>query len=238
MIRKVAIAVLGLTIRAATTQPLLAQQVSSLFQETKTEHVSLAPGGTIRIENSFGELNIEGWNQPEVEITVIKKLPYDYEASKSAKDLSVVTVTTERKSDKEVWIATNIATHDSLLSSVARTKTEVWVEYQIHAPRDSKLVIRHDHGTVHVNNMAADIDADSGAGDMVVIIPDPESHSIDAKTTVGPIASDFGKTHKKHFVGREMVTGGTTVSSLVRLRMGRGGITLKTLQKEAYTSDQ
>ena len=89
-----------------------------------------------------------------------------------------------------------------------------------------------------VNNMAADIDAGSSAGDLVVIIPDPESHSVDAKTTFGIIASDFGQTQKKRIVGRTLVSGNPTASTQIRLRMGRGGITLKTLSKEGYTAEE
>src|SRR5262249_5690863 len=111
MMRKIMLMVLWLIVRGLMTQPAFAQHVSPLTQETKTERVTLAPGGVIRIDGSYGELNIEGWNQPDVEITVIKTLPYDYKQSKAKKDLNVVTVTIEKRSDKELAIVTSIATH-------------------------------------------------------------------------------------------------------------------------------
>ena len=220
-------------------QPLFAQRVSSLIQETNTEHFTLAPNATIRLNNSFGDINIEGWNQPEVEITVIKTLPYDTDKSKSDKDLKVVKVVTDRKSDNELLISTTIATHDSLFSSVARAKTDVQLEYQIHAPRDSKLVIHHGDGSVIVNNILGNIDANSSGGDIVVMVPDPESRLVDARTRFGPIASDFsGATHRKHLIGQSLVSGKSSDSPFIHLRMGYGGITVKTLPKEAYTADQ
>jgi hypothetical protein len=235
--RKVMIIVLGLCVCGLLTPPLFAQQVTPLLQETRTETVTLAPGAMIRLDDSYGELNIEGWTRPDVEITVIKTLPYDSKESKAKKDLNVVQVTLDRKSDNELVIATRIANHDGLLSSVAKTKTDVWVVYQIRAPRDSKLFIHHGNGSVTVNNMAADIRADASRGDIVVILPDPESHMVDAKTQFGTLASDFGQTRREHFVGRSLVTG-NSASPLVHLRMGYGGITVKSLPKEAYTADQ
>lgn len=238
MIRKIAIIFFGLCVRGMLTPSLFAQQVTPLLQETKTEHVMLAPGALIRLDNSFGELNVEGWNQPDLEITVTKRLPYDSDQSKATKDLSVVQITTEKRSENQVVISTKIANHDGLLSAVARTKTDVWVEYHIYAPRDSKLVIpHHEKGTIQVNNMANDIEADGSTGDIVVILPDPESRRVDAKTQFGTVVSDFGQTRKAHFVGRSLVTG-NSASPLVHLRMRYGGITVKTLPKEAYTVDQ
>jgi Putative adhesin len=236
--RKVLIVVFGLCLRGALVQPLFAQQVSPLLQETKSERFTLAPGALIRFDGSYGELDVEGWDQPAIEITVIKTLPYDTDKSKAKQDLSVVQVTTDRTTEKEVVITTKIATHDGLLSSVKRAKTDVWVEYQIHAPRDSKLVVEHhEKGTIQVNNMAGNIEANSSSGDILVILPDPESRKVDAKTQFGTVVSDFGQTHREHFVGRSLVTG-TSTAALVHLRMGYGGITMKTLPKEAYTADQ
>jgi hypothetical protein len=238
--RKIAVIAFAFAVRGMSVQPLFAQQVSPLYQQTNTEHFALAAGGTIRINDSFGELDIEGWNQPDVEVTVIKTLPYDSKESKSSKDLNAVKVATERKSDQEVVISTTVASHGGWLSSIAKTKTktDVWVEYHIRAPRDSKLMVRHDRGTVQVNNMAAAIDADSGGGDMIVILPDPGTRSVDARTKIGSVVSDFGETHHMHFVGESLVTANGALSPVVRLRMGRGGITVKTLPVEGYTAEK
>jgi hypothetical protein len=237
MTRKLVVIFVWLAVRGAMTQPLFGQLVSPLTQKTSTEHFTLAPGATIQVDGSFGELNIEGWNQPDVEVTVIKTLPYDYEPSKAEKDLNAVQVQTDRKSDAELVISTSIPKHDSLLSSTAKSKTDVLMEYQIHAPTDLKLVIRHGDGSVHINNMSANIEANSSRGDIVVFLPEADP-SIDAKTQFGAIASDFaGDAHRVHLIGRTF-TAGRSSSSLVRLRMGYGGITIKTLPEEAYKDDR
>ena len=47
-------------------------------EKTTTEHVDFAAGGLIRINGSYGDLNVAGWDRPEIEVTVIKLLPYGY----------------------------------------------------------------------------------------------------------------------------------------------------------------
>src|SRR5579859_3181614 len=37
-----------------------------------TDHVDLPPGAVIHIENSFGELSVEAWDEPQAEITVTR----------------------------------------------------------------------------------------------------------------------------------------------------------------------
>src|SRR5580704_17744521 len=39
---------------------------------TKTERFDFPAGGTLRLKNSIGELTVEGWDQPGIEITTIK----------------------------------------------------------------------------------------------------------------------------------------------------------------------
>jgi hypothetical protein len=47
-------------------------------QMTTTKHLSFPPGGSIHVNDSYGDLNIEGWEQPEIEIVAIRSMPYDY----------------------------------------------------------------------------------------------------------------------------------------------------------------
>src|ERR1022692_3460642 len=44
-------------------------------ETTASDHVSFAPGGLIRIDGSYGTLNIEAWDKAEVEVTVTKSRP-------------------------------------------------------------------------------------------------------------------------------------------------------------------
>jgi hypothetical protein len=236
MTRKLSAIILGLSVRALLTPPLFAQQLSTPVQVTNTERMNFAPGGTIRLGDSYGELNIEGWDQPEVEITVIKTSPYDYDESKAIKHVNAVQVMTKRLSENELVISTTLETYDGLLSSTAKTKGDVWIQYQIRAPHNTNLVIHHGNGTVHVTDIAGDIEAHGSRGDIVMMLRDLESYSIDAKTDFGTVVTDHpGNSHRTFFlIGRTFNTGKTPGSHRIYARMGYGGITVKTLQPEAY----
>ena len=55
------------------------------FEVTSTERVNFLPGGTIRLNNSYGYLTVEGWDEPEVEITVTKSTDRFYEPEQKEK---------------------------------------------------------------------------------------------------------------------------------------------------------
>jgi hypothetical protein len=44
-----------------------------------TERVSFAPGGVIHVSHSFGSVTVEGWDRPEVDVTVVKSRERYYE---------------------------------------------------------------------------------------------------------------------------------------------------------------
>src|SRR5579862_6350363 len=79
-------------------------------EATNTQQFSFAPGGTIRLNKSYGDVFIEGWDQPQVEVTVVKSTSY-FEPrmkEKTTRRLATVNVATERKSDTEVVITTTL----------------------------------------------------------------------------------------------------------------------------------
>src|SRR5215471_11888363 len=56
------------TLFALLCPVLLAQR------EARTDRVAFPPGGTLHLSKSIGELTIEGWDEPAVEITTIKSV--------------------------------------------------------------------------------------------------------------------------------------------------------------------
>jgi hypothetical protein len=42
------------------------------FEAASTERANFLPGGTISVNSLYGYLTVEGWDEPEVEITVTK----------------------------------------------------------------------------------------------------------------------------------------------------------------------
>ena len=198
------------------------------FEATNTERVPFAPGGTIRLKNSYGYLTVEGWDEPEVEIIVIKSTDSFYEPSqqqRAEQPFAEVRVVTERLSDKELAISTVIPARHRLLPNAVHGVT---VEYRMHVPRDSRLIVHHDHGYVWVSDMTGDLEVRSHTGDMIVMLPEPGPYSIDARTRMGSVSSDFTGENLSRFsqllVGSHFDRASQTPSRRIYLRMGRGSI--------------
>jgi len=198
------------------------------FAVTNTERVPCAPGGTIRLNNSYGYLTVEGWDDPEVEITVINSTDSPYEPSQQQRGeqpFGRVRVVAERRSDKDLVISTIVPERHRLLP---KAKHRVTVEYRIRVPRDSRLIVHHGNGYVWVSDVTGDLDVRSHTGDMIVMLPDLSPYSIDARTRMGSVSSDFtGKSMNRvsqFLVGSHFDYASQTPKRRIYLRMGRGSI--------------
>ena len=213
------------------------------FEVTTTERVNFQPGGAIRLENSYGYLTVEAWDEPEVEIVVTKSTDRFLEPEQkehAQKAFEQIRVVSDRRSDKELVISTTLPDRHGFPYSILpsrqiiftmpkKTTLGVTVDCTVHVPRDSRLVVHQDHGYVWVSDVAGDIEVRSHTGDMIVLLPDPGPYSIDARTRLGSVSSDTaGSGHKQFLVGTQFVHARQAPSRRIFLRMGRGSITIKT----------
>jgi hypothetical protein len=207
-----------LVILFAACLPLLATPPLPRVESVTTEKADFAPGGTVKIEGSAGELNIEGWDQPSVEVTVTR-YTWDANAARAKRSLNRVQIAKPVVSGTELSIVT---THKKSLG--------VHVNYNIRVPRDSKLIIRHDTGDVVVYDVGGDIDATAKAGGILLQLPASGKYSIDAKNKFGgDIYSDYdGKTHYTWvFMGDKLESDAPAPAHHLRLRVRFGGITIQ-----------
>jgi len=235
MVHKLALA-LALTL----TLPLFADEVlKPPAQVTNTDHFDFAPGGTIRVDGSYGDLYVEGWDQPEVEITVKKFMPYNFDPAhpeRSAAHLEAVKVVTERPSPAELAISTRLPSRKTRLLPPfsSTTNGEVMLEVQIYVPRNSKLAIHHSVGTVAVRDVTGDIQASCHRGDIVLWLSPSGTYAIDAKNRLGKVSSDFpGASRSEFLVGQKFDGANSSATQKLYLRMGFGGITLKPIPPES-----
>jgi len=210
---------------------------------TEVQRLAFAPGGAIRVENSYGYLTVEAWDEPAVELTVTKTFGrfHDDGAPANAESrMAAVRVTAESRSEREIVVTTATPVRRGAASSVV----DLWGEISgrpsprnspmgvetdcvLRAPRDSRLTIRHDHGYVRVSGFSGAIDIQSHTGDIMVMLPEAGSYSIDAHTGLGSVTSDFaGRGIKQYVAGTKFVSPGAASARSIRLRMGRGDITI------------
>jgi hypothetical protein len=229
-----------------TALPALAEDLTKKPAQvtvTTTEQVNLAPGAMIRVEDSIGYMNVQGWDQPEVEITVTKSMPFDYklkQPEEAEKHLDSVKIGTERKSDTELVISTTLPRRHGVMKPILPRKTsaDVRVEYEIHAPRDSKLVIHHGVGSVLVIDMEGNIEASGARGDIMLMLRDSGSYAIDAKSKFGTVISDFEGATKlnRYRIGERYATPDSAAARRIHLRMGFGGITINAVPPEVFAA--
>jgi hypothetical protein len=202
-------------------------------QVSSTERVSFAPGGTIRFNNSFGDLYVEGWDQPQVEMTLIKSFE-DYQPPKNgAEHLERMRFTTEHPSASELAIVTTIPSR-SFFRHPFGGKGDVTVRYELRVPSDSHLVIHHGGGNILVVNVTGGIEATNREGDIVLMLPTPGPYAIDARSKMGTVISDFaGKAHVRYFIGERFAGEDANSPRKIFLRVGFGGITIKEVPPEA-----
>lgn len=225
MTRRFAVGLFGLSLFAAGPLRQRPQVVTN-------EHANLAPGGTVRIENSYGDVSVEGWDRPEVDLTVIRSqtgLYGEQESARLTQNLQKVHVKLESKSAGELAISTEFPSKSGLFFAPLPPKTRVGVEmeYRLRVPRDAHLVIHHKDGHVLITDVTGEIEATARSGDIVALLPEAGHYAIDAKVKVGTIYSDFGDAkHLDYLLGERFATG---EGRRIYLRTGVGGISIQRL---------
>jgi hypothetical protein len=204
---------------------------------TKTERLDFQSGGTIRINNAHADLNVEGWDRPEVEITVNKSTQGLYtskEAEGARKRLDLIAVKVDRKSPTDLTLSTTFPRRT--LSRLNRGASDLILEYQVHVPRDSHLIVHHGTGAVLITGVNGDMDASVGTGDIVLLIPGSEQYSIDAKAGLGTVDSDFGASAGHRLAGRQLAFAPASPKHKAVLRVGVGGISVKEMPTDGKSS--
>jgi hypothetical protein len=205
---------------------LLAEnRVPEKVQVSNTERSDFPPGGTLHLRNSIGELTIEGWDQPGLEINTIKSSKYAMEGQerdKANKILDNVKITTERKGD-EVTVSTSFPEHGKF-ARLFVGRTDFDLEYRIKVPRNARLVIDHDIGEIHIDNVGGEIHATDYMGEITVRVPDGQ-YAIDAISKLGAVESDFpGNERGTKFFGHTFLESAPTPVQKMFLRIRYGDI--------------
>jgi hypothetical protein len=220
----------------ATIGPLAAvDQVKQTVQVAKTEHVDFPSGGTVTLKNSIGEVAIEAWDQPGVEITTVKSTKAEYtsaEREKASHDLDRVKIGVERKAN-ELVIRTDFPKHPTLPpTSIFGVATHFDLDYLIKVPPDTRLVVDQDIGNVYVDEVVGDVHATTHQGAITLRLPDEAKYAIDAKSDLGAVNSDFPGTTKDRlwFLGHKF-TQTSQASHKLYLRAGFGDIVILKVRK-------
>ena len=199
---------------------------SSRQTVTNTERISVAAPGTIRFENSFGEIDIEGWDQPEIEVTTTKWTDDGYAKvpPSVAQRLESVRITTKRDGN-DVVISTAYPARNLFTHPWSR-RGDVQLAYRIKAPRGSRLAVDHNHGGMNIVGMTGDIRATVISGEITLTLAEGP-YAIDAKCDLGNVYSDFEGTGRRRLVfGEQFGSKREQPTRNIYLRMRFGDIVI------------
>jgi hypothetical protein len=196
-----------------------------------TERFNVSAAGTIRVDNSFGEVDIDGWDRPEVEVTTVRAAERFYDPKdrgRAQQRLDSVQITSQQQAN-DVTISTAYPARNGVLHPLSR-RSDVEITYKIHAPRASKLVIRHNRGGLNVYDIDGDIHATVINGQITLTLPAAGQYAIDAQCTIGDVHSDFeGRERRRQILGQEFNHPGAAPTANLYLRVRFGDIIIQKL---------
>ena len=194
-----------------------------------TEQADLAAGGTVNIVGSMGELNVEGWDKPTVEIEV-NRYTWSDKPEKAKARLA------------EIQVKKSISGNELTITTMHKRFTGAHVDYRIRIPRNAKLVVHQGMGAVTLYDLASDIDVNAKWGDIVVMLPEPARYEIEAKSKFGGVYSDFAAEpkHTTMFLGRRenVEPAGTGDTRHIHLTLDSGTITIQKMSAPALLSSK
>jgi len=198
-------------------------------QVSKTEKLDFPAGGTLRVQNSTGELTIEGWDQPGVEITTTKSsrdVNTSQERERATQELDRVKISTKRNGD-ELDVTTEFPQHRAFpFVTPLDNVTNFDLEYRIKVPRNAKLIVKHEAGDVHIDDVAGNIQVKVVQGLIALRLAGETPRSIDAKSKLGSVNSDFPGNESRHPwpFGHAFAEGTAANSQNLDLKIGFGDI--------------
>jgi hypothetical protein len=218
-----------LLIAIALALPLLADdRYQETLNTTHSDRFDVSAAGEIRLENSFGELDIDGWDRPEVEVTVIRSSQHLYganERTEGQRRLDSVQVAAKQRGN-DVVISTHYPPRNGFMHPLSR-RSDIQIGYRIKAPRGSKLIIDHNSGGVNVSNISGDIHANVINGQITLTLRDDGQYAIDAQSKIGGVYSDFeGSERSRHVLGDEFGRQSAAPAANLHLRVRIGDVVI------------
>ena len=160
----------------------------------QTETADFPPGSVLRLSNSIGEVTVTGWDKPQIEVTAVKSkkgLYNSQEREKVIQNLAKVQIKTEHLGN-DIVVTTKYPKYAIFpVHPLWSLHDDLDLEYRISAPRNARLVIDHNKGEVHIDEVVSDLRIHVRSGAITVRLPEENQYTIDAKTLIGRIYSDF-----------------------------------------------
>lgn len=184
-----------------------------------TDRFNVPAAATIRLENSFGEIDVDGWDLLKVEVTVTKSAE-DRADQKGRAKTRLDAVQVDVKHNEGDTIISTVYPKLTGMSHMFGRRGDVSISYRIHAPRGAKLIVDHNRGGLNVAGITADIHAIVDRGQITLVLAGGP-YALDAQCKVGKVYSDFeGHDQRRHLFGEVFDHAGASTNLYLRTAFG------------------
>ena len=188
------------------------------FSKTLHYSVRMFSFGTLTVDTRMGNLQVEGWDEPRLEIEAEKVVEAKNEP-RAQPLYDLVQVVVEGK-DKQVQLRTLYPPRR--LWRPFRGESKLSVNFRIRMPFDANLVLKCVDGDVRVNGLVGMQEIRVNYGDVEITVPSIyRLRSLNARSVLGYVQSDLHGEDSAGF-GQKIVfwNSGGDQDILVRVRMG------------------
>jgi hypothetical protein len=201
--------------------------------ETRTtQSVEFDTGGEIRLDRTFGDVSVVGWDKPQVELTVSKATKKTYrrdEQEKALKQLAQFSIVMTKEDENHLLIS--IVPQRGLLGQLLNGAANLELSFTLKVPQASNLRIKHKAGDVRVKGIAGHISVSNHAGDVSLALSGKQRYAIDAKSRLGEVRSAFRRKKQSASAGDAPGVAGQDEAYKVHLRVDVGEIRVEKLTR-------
>ena len=190
------------------------------FSQTSHYSTPMVPRGTVLVDTRVGDLTVEGWDEPRVEIEAEKVVRAGSE-KKAARRLERIRIELTTN-DEEVQLKTVFPPRRPW--RLFRGATKLSVNYRIRIPASASLVLKCTDGDVRIHGIDGRQEIRVGYGNVEVNLPSlGRLRSLNASTFLGYVQSNIHDEEGAGF-GRKVEFWNPRGEQEVKVRVRFGGV--------------
>lgn len=190
------------------------------FTKTFRYSVRMFSFGTLTIDTRMGDIHVESWDQPRLEIEAEKVVEArDEKHAQPLYDRLQVVLTGQ---DKQVLLRTVYPPRG--LRRPFRGESKLSVNFRIHMPFDANLTMKCVDGNVRVSGLAGQQAINVNYGDVEIDVPSVyRLRSLNARSILGYVQSDIHGENSAGW-GRRIMFWNSGGDQDIKIRVRMGGV--------------